>query len=385
MYQRNKYKILQIIPNEEYFSPINGGAITTWVKECFSNYNDFSITICTPTSPDYYKDYNLIKLPVSVFIKFGQLINGKLGHHLKYNSYPLLAGLIAKIKNYNIIHIHNRPTYIPLIKRLNKNAKIILHMHNDHILSLNSKQLKQLNNNVDMIISVSSYIQNGIIKIMKRNNIDIASKCKILYNGADHEKFTPINNINNNNHILFVGRLIPEKGIKQLMEACIIASEKITDLKLKIVGSAGYGKLNDTPFISSLKTLATRKQNIFEFMGYIPHDKIPELFNQSSLYVIPSVWNEPFGIVVLEGMATKTPMIVSNKGGIPEIAKDTIIMADCNNVEELSNKIIYALSHKKEMKNLAEKAYDRFINNFSWKHIQNNYKKIIIDLYKTSF
>lgn len=374
-----KTKILQILPQEEYFSPTNGGAIATWVKECFYRNSKYEILICTPKADDYFNGFSLIKIPVKGFIKLGKKINGILGHHLKYNSYPILAAIIVKLKGIDIIHVHNRPTYIPIIKRINPKTKVILHMHNDHILGLNKKQIIELHKYSDKIISVSEYIQQGIIKKGLEYNVDLKSKCVILLNGSNPDHFikqTPAQNYN----LLFIGRLNESKGIKQLILATLKVIKKIPDVKLIIAGSAGFGKMKDTPFVRSLKKLTENYIQNFNFLGYVNHDEIPNLFNDIALYCIPSVWNDPCPLAVIEGMASGIPMVVSNKGGIPELVGDTAIKTNCENIDELANNILFALNNKKEISALAEKAYNRFINNFTWEHVQNNYYKIIEQL-----
>ena len=380
MAQINKPKILQILPQEEYFSSTSGGAIATWVKECFYQKDVFNITVCTPKAEDYFPNFKVLKLPINWGIMLGKKLGGKLGHHLQYNLYIVLASIFARFKSFDIIHIHNRPTYVFIAKKLNPKAKVILHMHNDHVLSLNKRQVLNLKKSCDLIISVSNYIQNNIILHFKKNDSNIYDICKVCFNGTNPSKFKVISNIKNENSLLFIGRLLPEKGIKQLMEAVLLVSEKIPEIKLVIAGNSGFGHMDDTLFVKSLKQIAKKKTTTFQFLGYISHEKVPDLFKKTSLYIVPSIWNEPFGIVVLEGMASKIPMIVSNKGGIPEITGNTIISLDCNNIELLAEKIIYALEHKKEMKEYAQKAYKRYINNFTWQHVQNNYITIIKEL-----
>ncbi|WP_289055244.1 glycosyltransferase family 4 protein [Carboxylicivirga marina] len=372
-------KIIQFLPQEEYFSPLNGGAIATWVKDFSGKLKGFQTIVFAPYSKQYFSDYKTVRARISFLKKMGHLIKGKFGHHLIYNTYVIWGALYARLNGIKLIHVHNRPTYIPIIRRINPNTKVILHMHNDHVLDLNVKQIKELNDYCDHIISVSDYIQKGILKKAKSHDVNLASKCSVLLNGCDPKYFKK-QNPSNNNSLLFIGRLTPEKGIKELIEATIKAKETIPDIKLLVAGSAGFGKKKDTEFVNELKDLALKGEDCIEFLGYVEHDKVPDLFSQVALYCIPSTWNDPCPLSVIEGMASGIPMIVGNRGGIPEEVGETALKLDCEDVEELTKTILYSLNNKKELKQMADKAYERFTNNFTWQHVASNYQKLINQL-----
>lgn len=370
-----RIQTLQILPQEEYFSPSNGGALSTWINECFIKNKD-QIVVIAPKSKDFIKNYRIFSIPTKVLKVIGSFLGGKLGHHIKYNFYVIIAALYSKARGFKIIHIHNRPTYVPIVKRINRKSHVILHMHNDHVLDLNEKQTRQLFNTASKIICVSEYIKSGIVKHGLLFNIDFSSQLEVLYNGANPNHFQKVE-IPDVNNLLFVGRLIASKGIQQLIEAVLIVLETLPDVQLFIAGSEGFGNLSDSKFVTLLKSMAKRKPQNIHFLGYVPHGEVPYLFKKSSIYIIPSIWNDPSPLAVLEGMASGIPMIVGDKGGIPEQVGDTAISIDCNNIELLAEKITFLLKDRKFGKDLAAKAYERFIQNFTWEDVQNNYSKII--------
>lgn len=369
-------KILQILPQEEFFSPHNGGAIATWVKGFSSDFEEYQTTVFVPYSKRRISGVISFGARIKLFKVLGGIIPGKIGHHLVYNTYVIWSGLFARLHHFHIIHIHNRPTYIPIIKRINPKAKVILHMHNDHVLDLNKRQLQQLHHYSDHIISVSQYIQKGIVKKGLQYSIELKAKCTVLLNGCNDNQFQKQVPANNDN-ILFVGRLTPEKGIKELIEATIKVKGQVPKIKLLVAGSSGFGKLNDTSFVQDIKKLAEKGNGCISFLGYVEHDKVPDLFQQVALYCIPSIWNDPCPLAVMEGMASGIPMIVGNKGGIPEQVGDTALKVNCEDAGKLANAMAYALTHKDEMRQMANKAYNRFLNNLTWSHVQTNYTSII--------
>ena len=117
--------------------------------------------------------------------------------------------------------------------------------------------------------------------------------------------------------ILFIGRLVPEKGVQVLLEALLRLLPQISDLKL-LVGGAG-------PFEGYLKNKAADPvlNGKVEFLGFLNEDQRNQHLKQSDVAVFPSLY-EPFGIVALEAMAAQIPVIVSDTGGLSEVVSHGI-------------------------------------------------------------
>lgn len=117
--------------------------------------------------------------------------------------------------------------------------------------------------------------------------------------------------------ILFIGRLVPEKGVQVLLEALWRLLPQMPDLKL-LVGGTG-------PFEDNLKARASNPvlKGKVEFWGFLNDDQRNQLLKQSDVAVFPSLY-EPFGIVALEAMAAQIPVIVSDTGGLSEVVSHGI-------------------------------------------------------------
>ena len=130
----------------------------------------------------------------------------------------------------------------------------------------------------------------------------------------------------------FIGRLVPEKGGAFLVRAFAQIVEKFPEAKLLIVG--------DGPEAASLKKL-THEQNIIGNVSFIPHLPYHELdksFSPVWVQVVPSVWEEPFGNVVVEAMLRGTPVVASRMSGLAETIEHekTGLLVSPGNVEELT-------------------------------------------------
>jgi glycosyltransferase involved in cell wall biosynthesis len=113
-----------------------------------------------------------------------------------------------------------------------------------------------------------------------------------------------------NGHALFIGRLSPEKGVGQLLEAWRILDRK--DKQLVIVGEG--------PELPALQAFAQKNQlsNVV-FTGFLPANAQAEVWANAAFSVVPSIWEEPFGMVVLESWANARPVIAHQIGALPEL------------------------------------------------------------------
>src|SRR5690606_10705725 len=100
--------------------------------------------------------------------------------------------------------------------------------------------------------------------------------------------------------ILFVGRLIPIKGVHHLLQAMPKVLEQQPEARLLIVGGAYYGRNKRTPYVEKLHQLAKSLGQAVRFTPYVPHEKIAEWFRLADLLVVPSSEREAFGLVNVE-------------------------------------------------------------------------------------
>jgi glycosyltransferase involved in cell wall biosynthesis len=112
--------------------------------------------------------------------------------------------------------------------------------------------------------------------------------------------------------VLFVGRLVPEKGVRPLLKA---AGTWSSDIYLALVGTG--------PLEGEVRAFSSKHKNIF-FLGKIRNTNLPIYYSGSDLTIIPSVHDEGFGRVILESLACGTPVIGSNRGAIPEAMDQSV-------------------------------------------------------------
>lgn len=272
-------------------------------------------------------------------------------------------------KDYDLIILENRPGYAIPVSKVSK-AKIIIHLHND-LLNKDSKNAKEICQVCHKVITVSDYIKGRVETI--ESDISIET----VYNGIDLERFyhaTPIDRktlgFNEDDFIVvYSGRLIKEKGIEELIDA-FIQLKDYPQIKLLVLGGNFYGLSGNSPFLDMLKKKSENINDSIVFAGFIPYEQLPSYLKIGDTAVVPSMWEEPFGLTCIEAMASGLPLITTNSGGIPETCKDCAIIIDKENITNRLFQSIIRLYQNKDYINQMRianinksKIFDK--NNFS--------------------
>jgi glycogen(starch) synthase len=227
------------------------------------------------------------------------------------------------------------------------------------------------------IIVCSNYMQ-GELRHVFQVPVD---KLKIIPNGVNVESFTVTESkISRDNYatphekiVFYVGRLVREKGVQVLIDAIPKILHYHPNTKFIVAGKG--------PHEINLKR-QTKKMGIEQhiyFTGYINDNTRNNIYKFSDVAVFPSLY-EPFGIVALEGMATKTPVVVSDTGGLGEIINHGVngLKAYTGNDNSLADNILHILLNPDSANRMKERAYQEVIDKYNW----NNIAKQTLDLYQ---
>ncbi|MEM2336158.1 MAG: glycosyltransferase family 4 protein [Candidatus Bathyarchaeia archaeon] len=170
--------------------------------------------------------------------------------------------------------------------------------------------------------------------------------------------------------VLFVGRLVYEKGIHVLINAVPKVLEKV-NAKFVIVGN-GYMQQSLSEYIRSMG-LAHKVM----FTGFVDDRTLRNLQKCADVSVVPSLF-EPFGIVALEAMAAKSPVVVSDTGGLSEIVEHEVtgVKVYPNNPDSLAWGITRVLLDENLANRLRENAYQKVVENYNWKKISQQTRKV---------
>ncbi|MEM3601417.1 MAG: glycosyltransferase family 4 protein [Candidatus Bathyarchaeia archaeon] len=169
--------------------------------------------------------------------------------------------------------------------------------------------------------------------------------------------------------VLFVGRLVYEKGVHVLIQSVPKVLEKV-NAKFVIVGD-GYMKHSLLEMVRNMGLA----QKVF-FTGFIDDETLKKLQRCADVTVVPSLY-EPFGIVAIEAMAAKSPVVVSDVGGLSEIVEHDVtgVKVYPNDPNSLTWGIIRVLLNEDYAAKLREKAYKKAVEVFNWGRISQSTKK----------
>lgn len=231
--------------------------------------------------------------------------------------------------------------------------------------------IRQMINNADRIIAVSQAAKEFIRYFTDKDVLTIP-------NGVSVREFAPEEKEFDGRSILFVGRLVYRKGVHLLLEVMLHVIAEIPDARLTI---AGTGYL--ATFVRYLIKDLGLQRNVTIILKP-SRLKLIELYRKANVFVLPSIYGESFGIVALEAMASKTPVVAANQGGISEIVKhrETGFLVEKGNVKLMADYIIQVLEDKSYARAVSEKAFKN-VWNYDWSvitpRIEKVYEEVIVN------
>ena len=337
-------KISILLPYKENFSPNYAGAVSLFVNDTvkISKFRK-SITIFGNTNfkKKFRLNYQNISLP-------NILIGSQSKNYIKE-----FCKLESKI-NSDLIEIHNRPNYLPLLINKLPSKNYALYFHNDPLTMTGSKSIsdrKFLLKSCFKILFNSNWSKKRFLQGMDNKFIN-SEKLIIVYQSADKRK---INFKKKEKIITFVGKLNRSKGYDLFGNAIVKILKKYNNWKSVVIGDELRDKLK------------FKHKNLI-INGFLEHKKVLENYKKTSIAVVCSRWDEPFGRTSLEASSNGCAVIISNKGGLPETITNGVILKNLsiNSVYKAINELIKDEKKRKNLQSLSQKNFyltHKFVSN----------------------
>lgn len=292
-------------------------------------------------------------------------INGvHVVRHRDLPSIPELSSIIAIkslwdiIEGYDIIHGYNMELH-PAVGFLSRHKSIpsVAHLNSYTFVDKNSigidmsREERIYNNYVRPSIGrVSKHYLSQIstlialsncIKEIYESETGINTQISQITNMID-PSFTPGSvqyTISDNPQLLYVGSLKKQKGVEHLIRAIPKIKQQV---KLTVVG--------DGPERERLRKISRQEGTVgqIEFVGRVPHSKVDEYYEESDIFVHPGTWPEPLNRTLLEAIQHGLAVVVTRRGGPPEIIQDPNLLVEPGNPSALASAIRYAIENRKE-------------------------------------
>lgn len=302
---------------------------------------------------------------------------------LNFNMITKANEIINKNGKFDVIHAHDwlvaysaksiKESYnIPLISTIHatesgRNSGI----HDETQRYINDSEWMLTYESSEVIVN-SNYMKNEVQRLFGLPY----DKINVIPNGVNLQLFSNVNidydfrrqyAMDNEKIILYVGRLVYEKGIQNLIAAMPKVLDRYHDSKLIICGRGGMiDELRE-----QVKYLGI--ENKVYFAGYCDSKKMQKMYKCADVAVFPSTY-EPFGIVAIESMLSGTPTIVSDVGGLNEIIEHGVtgMKSYAGNANSIADSVLSLLFDPKLCANISQNAIKKVKENYNWSKITDS-------------
>lgn len=279
----------------------------------------------------------------------------------------------------DVIHVICCSTNLPYAVLLSRilRTRLVVSTHGE--IGMDTGRLYQSRNFISNNLARFSKCADLVTGCSQATAVEFTSycsgvKCRVLRNGVDLSEFSNDNDTDLSDrdckYIFAYGRLVPQKGFRDLLLAW--KNVDAQGAKLLIAG--------DGPDRKSLIDLSERLgiEESVEFLGRLNRAVIGQRLRSACAFVLPSV-HEPFGLVILEAMAARVPVIATEVGGVPEFVKDGVTgtLVKHGDIPSLSTAMTRHLEQVVPEEQLST-AYETACS-FEWKIVINDY----LSLYKS--
>jgi len=345
--------------------PVKYGGIQKVVERIATGLSNLGCDI-TVYSYYYYSD---IKKKSFNYKNFKVInIKGIRSKHLDAISHSFIATIDASLnKNYDIIaFVSTASAFWAFIPKL-FGKKVVFHSHGLEFLGYKWNSVDKYI--MKLAIRLTSWPLDGVTTVsksqLKELNLAYHSKAVIIPNGIDYIDVEL--NYNTQNYILFIGRIVQEKGICNLIDAYNKIAEDYPHFTLKIVGPSVYSD----NYMQMLYKKAEQNNRI-EFLGAKYGGELNTLYENAYYIVIPSLI-EAFPIVLLEALMKNGVVICSDILQLRYLAEGYVEFFKSDSSDDLASKLKKLLDNKEHWTSLKKKSRSFPFYKYTWDSISNLY------------
>lgn len=381
-----------VVPEMLPVPPVRGGAVENWVYDVFSRVKDHDASVTIVSRPAGVPIDDGIEYVGIPWLKAESAFHALKERCTKRNPLRHLAKILnvciygmrvrRKLagKAFDVINIQNEPNLLLFLRR-KPGQKLVLHMHNAHLCAPVLRTLyRRLLHGVDEVVCVSEYIKSTSVAHFPEHS----HKFSVVLNGTDpvlfgvrhavrpdkfgmDHAFHEIFQDEHARYLLYVGRLVEIKGVHVLIEAFKRLRASDPGMKLVIAGSSFFAGAATTEYQRELMRLAEPVRDAIVFTGFVPHERLKHLYWRADVTVVPSIWQDPCPLVVLEAMASGSCVVATKVGGIPELISDgqTGVLVEPDNSNAIADAVAGILSdpaRKARIESSARAAVTGFYN-----------------------
>ena len=358
----------------ETFTPTASGAIATYIYECCRaadalGEQPWVISRSAEDSPFDWAQLRLIDYPRRpkgwLGDKLTRVQRKSIGlPHLGQRAWAKrVARAVREVAGSRAtLLLHNDPEVAVYLRAALPEARIVHLFHNPQ--PAREPFRTRVAGAVDEFVAVSSFIADRVAESYGLPRERVST----IYAGVSSDVIRPPAERDSLPIIGFVGRTGIEKAPDVLLKAALALSERTTAFGLQIVGSNHWGRYEEDDYQRELTALAdelTKRGVTVVRPGHVGRQDVPGWLQRSSIHVLPSRWDEPFALTVLEGMAAGNALVATRTGGTPEEVGDAGQLFERDDVAQLSEILERLVRDVNEREKWAQRARER-AESFTW-------------------
>jgi glycosyltransferase involved in cell wall biosynthesis len=256
-----------------------------------------------------------------------------------------------------LIEVFNRPVMVEYLSRKLKTVPLLLHLGNDPRRMDGSRSIverKRLLTAIDAVVCVSEFVRHCFLDGVGESSTE---KLHVIHTGVAAD--TNIPEIREK-RILFVGRIIPEKGVLELVRALALVLPRYPEWSAEIIGARWFGSGSRPDSFEREVARAALLCSRIVLGGFRSHDEVVDKLRRASIAVVPSKWDDPFPRAALEALAAGCALVCSRRGGLPEIGEHRALFLDEVSVESVERALERLISIDSERSALQNKGRTDF-------------------------
>lgn len=349
--------------------PRKGAAVEWWMYQTCRHLRDIEPHIVSIAAADYADEEQRDGIAfhrVRIGRLYRRLFQKILG--LDPCSYAQRVTRRLALIRPELVHVHNAPALFAELTRYYRGpAHFILHMHNEMAVAALPPGA--------VLFTVSHYLKDWYAARLPGADI------RIVTNGVDTDTFRPLPPGEvaslrahlklpaDRKIILYAGRISPEKGPLDLVQAFGELRKIRQDVSLVLVGEIRTGADRRGDYGRRLLAAGETLGADCYHAGTVDPAHMHEYYQVADLAVVPSEFEEPFGMVAIEAMAAGAPVLATRKGGLPEIVKDSVtgfILDDAKNPPAFAQRLNELLTNPNRLANVRKNARDYVVQHHDW-------------------
>jgi glycosyltransferase involved in cell wall biosynthesis len=328
-----------------------------------------------------------------------------VGHRVKPYSaswwcspiYILMVGRALRSEKPDIIHIQHSIQFAPILKLLNRRARVVVQLQAAHALPAGSRSVRRNLKSVDAILGVSNYVLDDFIRCFPDFNGTIGT----VHDGIDEQEFpeSKESHAPASHKLLFLAHISPHKGVHDVISAFAEIADVHPGLQLDIVGPPGAYPLDEIapirdhetrerllPFYGEHGQLSTAEAtnqylellnsltpaalaDRVHLLGHLTREEVLAHLTEADVFVFPPLWDEGFGLPVVEAMASGTPVVATRSGAVVETVTDGVTgyLVEKGDTTAIADAVHRLLSDDDLRRGMGKAARTDAIRRFSWK------------------